>query len=61
MLGKRKMGNKELLPCPNCGADAFEGTDTTVTAEQDFEFGGEPAERDLPGKVCPECGHEFAL
>jgi len=54
------MGNYHQLPCPNCGAEAVEGTDATVTVEQDFEFGGETAERDLPGKVCPECGHEFA-
>jgi len=50
-----------LLPCPKCGAEAFDGDDTWTTVEEDFEFGGKTAERDLPGKECPECGEVFAL
>lgn len=56
-----RMTSNTLLPCPNCDAEAFNGKDTRVTVEEDFVFGGETAERELPGKECPECGHEFAL
>jgi len=47
-----------MLPCPECGAEAVRGEGTTVEVERDFEFGGETATRELPGKICPECGHE---
>ena len=52
---------KQLLPCPECGAEAWGGQDTTVTIEEAFQFAGNKAVRELPGKVCPECQHEFAL
>jgi len=51
----------KLLPCPECGAEAFSGEETTVAVEEEFVFAGKHAERTLPGKVCPNCGEEFAL
>jgi len=51
----------QLLSCPECGAEAFDGDDTWTTIEENFEFGGKKAERELPGKECPECGEVFAL
>ncbi len=50
-----------LLPCPECGAEAFHGDDTQTEIEREFEFAGTAAVDELPGKECPECGEVFAL
>lgn len=57
------MGDRPLLPCPACGAEAWGGEDTQVTEtiENGFVFGGKPEQRIYPGTVCPACGHEFAI
>lgn len=53
---------RKQLPCPNCGAEAVNGETTTTVVEDDsFSFQGETAERELPAKVCPECGEVIAL
>lgn len=55
------MTDSVFIPCPNCGAELLDGEDTVVEYELDFEFGGEKAVRELPGKICPDCGETFGL
>jgi len=45
-----------LIPCRECGAEVFDAEETTAEIEQDFEFRGETATREVPAKECPECG-----
>lgn len=55
------MNSDTLLPCPECGSEAVNGDDTTVTVEGDYVFSGRSSERTVAGKICPNCGNEFAL
>jgi len=62
------MTESVLLPCSNCGAEISGGKETTKVVEMSdadgkprFEFGGQPSVRELPAKVCPECGEVTAL
>ena len=62
------MSENVLLPCSSCGAEIWSGEETTIVVEPSdadgepvFEFGDEPAEREVPAKVCPECGEVTAL
>jgi len=45
-----------LIPCNECGAEIFDAEETTAPIEEDFQFQGETATREVPAKVCPECG-----
>jgi len=45
-----------LIPCNECGAEIFDAEETTAAIEQDYQFGGETATREVPAKICPECG-----
>lgn len=49
------------LPCPSCGTECLDEPEVRVEVEWDFEFGGETATRELPGRECPNCGWRFAL
>jgi len=52
----------KLLPCPECGAEAFHGEDTTTVVEMGgYEFQGQPSVREVPAKICPKCGEEIGL
>jgi len=45
-----------LIPCRECGAEVFDAEETTAPIEEDFEFGGETATREVPARVCAGCG-----
>lgn len=50
----------EMLPCQNCGADLVgrdcEETTTLVDVTPEPIFQGRKGQREVPAKVCPDCG-----
>jgi len=59
------MGENQMLPCQNCGADLLhadaEETTALVKDGSGFQFGGKEATREVPALICPECDEVTAL
>lgn len=49
-----------MLPCQNCGVDLVgrdcEDTTALVDVTPESIFQGRKGQREVPAKVCPECG-----